>query len=237
MTKNLSLAIAVVAALIGATSLRADGRAPTGPSEDGTLPALTKIAGQGQMNSHAFGFLTELSDDIGARVTGSANDRKAQEWGAAKMKSIGLDNVQLESFHFPRHDLLRSTLELSVAGTQGRIEGGSLRLYGSQSGQWSLNYANLRNGLLTSPVYGRFDAGGRGLFYGPDMLDGSRPSDFESTSDSVPCQLFDIRFVPVMVTPLYRLYSPATFVIWNTLRLNGVSSLNTDTVLPLASTP
>src|SRR6185369_11503350 len=98
MTKKfLSLAMAA-AALVGASSLRADGRAPTGPSEDGTLPALTKIAGQGQMNSHAFGFLTELSDDIGARVTGSPNDRKAQEWGAAKMKSIGLDNVHLEKY-------------------------------------------------------------------------------------------------------------------------------------------
>jgi len=63
-------------------------------------------------------------------------------------------------------------VELSVAGTQGRIEGGSLRLYGSQSGQWSLNYANLRNGLLTSPVYGGFDASGRGLFYGPDTVNG-----------------------------------------------------------------
>jgi hypothetical protein len=63
-------------------------------------------------------------------------------------------------------------VELSVGGTQGKIEGGSLRLYGSQSGQWSLNYANLRNGLLTSPVYGRFDASGRGLFYGSDTLDG-----------------------------------------------------------------
>jgi len=98
MTKKfLSLAMAT-AALVGASSLRADGRAPTGPSEDGTLPALTKIAGQGQMNSHAFGFLTELSDDIGARVTGSPNDRKAQEWGAAKMKSMGLDNVHLEKY-------------------------------------------------------------------------------------------------------------------------------------------
>jgi len=57
--------------------------------------------------------------------------------------------------------LLGSALfvELSIAATQGKIEGGSLRLYGSQSGQWSLNYANLRNGLLTSPVYGGFDAG------------------------------------------------------------------------------
>jgi hypothetical protein len=63
-------------------------------------------------------------------------------------------------------------VELSVAGTAGKIEGGSLRLYGSKSGQWSLNYANLRNGLLTSPVYGGFDASGRGLFYGADTLDG-----------------------------------------------------------------
>jgi hypothetical protein len=63
-------------------------------------------------------------------------------------------------------------VELSVAGASGKIEGGSLRLYGSQTGQWSLNYANLRNGLLTSPVYGGFDAGSRGLFYGPDKLDG-----------------------------------------------------------------
>lgn len=63
-------------------------------------------------------------------------------------------------------------VELSVAGTAGKIEGGSLRLYGLQSGQWSLNYANLRNGLLTSPVYGGFDPSGRGLFYGSDTLDG-----------------------------------------------------------------
>jgi hypothetical protein len=63
-------------------------------------------------------------------------------------------------------------VELSVGGAAGKIEGGSLRLYGAQSRQWSLNYANLRNGLLTSPVYGGFDASGRGLFYGADTLDG-----------------------------------------------------------------
>src|SRR2546423_5815045 len=98
MTKNFLLLAMAVVALAAATNLRADGRAPTGPTEDGTLPALTKIAGQGQMNSPALGFLTELSDDIGARVTGSSNDRKAQEWSAAKMKLIGLDNVHLEKY-------------------------------------------------------------------------------------------------------------------------------------------
>jgi hypothetical protein len=63
-------------------------------------------------------------------------------------------------------------VELSVSGSSGKIEGGSLRLYGSQSRQWSLNYANLRNGLLTSPVYGGFGADGQARFYGPDTLDG-----------------------------------------------------------------
>jgi hypothetical protein len=72
----------------------------------------------------------------------------------------------------PLLDARANFVELSVAGALGKIEGGSLRLYGSQSGQWSLNYANLRNGLLTSPVYGGFDASGRGLFTGQDTLDG-----------------------------------------------------------------
>lgn len=63
-------------------------------------------------------------------------------------------------------------VELSVSGPSGKIEGGSLRLYSPQSGQWSLNFASSRNGLLTPPVFGRFDAGGHGAFVGSDMLDG-----------------------------------------------------------------
>lgn len=63
-------------------------------------------------------------------------------------------------------------VELSVGGPRGRIEGGSLRLYNPQTAQWSLNFASLRNGLLTAPVFGAFDNQGRGVFYGQDMLDG-----------------------------------------------------------------
>lgn len=65
-----------------------------------------------------------------------------------------------------------NAVELSVAGSNGKIEGLSLRLYNPQSRQWSLNFASFRNGMLTAPVYGSFDAKGRGLFYGQDMLDG-----------------------------------------------------------------
>jgi len=76
--------------------------APRGPEEDGTMPALVRIAGEGMMESHAFQFLTELSDDVGARVTGSPADKKAEEWGVAKMKAIGLENVHTEKYQLWR---------------------------------------------------------------------------------------------------------------------------------------
>ena len=65
-----------------------------------------------------------------------------------------------------------NAVELDVANSKGKIEGLSLRLYNPQAGQWSLNYAGMGNGLMTAPVYGSFDANGRGIFFGHDMLDG-----------------------------------------------------------------
>lgn len=78
-------------------SSRAAAR-PQGPEEDGMLPALVKIAGEGTMDSHAFDYLTELSDEVGARVTGSPSSQKSIDWGLAKMKTIGLQNVHAEKW-------------------------------------------------------------------------------------------------------------------------------------------
>src|SRR5712691_13144642 len=73
-----------------------------GPNEDGTKPALAKIAGEGMMKSHAFQYLTELSDNVGARVTGTAEAQKAVDWGIAKMRGIGLENVHAEKWQLWR---------------------------------------------------------------------------------------------------------------------------------------
>jgi carboxypeptidase Q len=80
---------------------RADERFK-GPDEDGTKPALTKIAGEGMMNSHAFQYLTELSDNVGARVTGTPEAQRAIDWGIAKMRAIGLENVHAEKWQLWR---------------------------------------------------------------------------------------------------------------------------------------
>ncbi len=75
---------------------------PLSPAEDGTLKALSAIAGAGMMNSNAYGYLQELSDDIGGRVTGTPRAAKAVEWGLARMRSIGLENVHAESWEIFR---------------------------------------------------------------------------------------------------------------------------------------
>ena len=90
-------------ALVVALGASAQNRSVAkGPNEDGTKPALIKIAGEGMLDSHAYQYLTELSDDVGARVTGSPQAQKAVEWGLAKMKAIGLENVHAEKWQLWR---------------------------------------------------------------------------------------------------------------------------------------
>lgn len=92
----------LVAGLIGAAQIARGDERFKGPDEDGTKPALTKIAGEGMMNSHAFDYLMELSDNVGARVTGTPEAQKAIDWGIAKMRSIGLENVHAEKWQLWR---------------------------------------------------------------------------------------------------------------------------------------
>jgi hypothetical protein len=58
-------------------------------------------------------------------------------------------------------------VELKADGPAGHFEGLSLRLYNPQARQWSLNFANLKSGTLTTPSIGEFKDG-RGEFYNQD---------------------------------------------------------------------
>ncbi len=87
---------------LGLANLLSASSEPAGPAQDGTLQALTAIAGQGMMNDHAYQMLEELSDDVGGRVTGSPQAAKAVEWGIAKMKALGLQNVHAEKWQLSR---------------------------------------------------------------------------------------------------------------------------------------
>jgi carboxypeptidase Q len=75
---------------------------PASPAQDGTLPALAAIAGQGMMSTESYDDLAELSDYIGGRLTGSPEAAKAVEWGMAKMRAMGLENVHAEKWQISR---------------------------------------------------------------------------------------------------------------------------------------
>jgi carboxypeptidase Q len=101
MEETVGMKIRVLVLLVlaeGASVWANDVLKPKGPDQDGTKPALARIAGQGMMDSHAFQYLSELSDEVGARVTGSPQSRKAIDWGLAKMNAMGLQNVHEEKW-------------------------------------------------------------------------------------------------------------------------------------------
>jgi hypothetical protein len=62
-------------------------------------------------------------------------------------------------------------VDLDITGPAGHVRGVSLRLYNVQARQWSLNFANMGDGVLTPPSIGEFK-NGRGEFYGTDTLRG-----------------------------------------------------------------
>jgi hypothetical protein len=77
----LSFGALLVCLMAATSSASLAQRPPQGPNEDGTDAALVRIAGEGMVESHAFQYLTELSDDIGPRVTGSPSSQRAIDWG------------------------------------------------------------------------------------------------------------------------------------------------------------
>ena len=83
--------------------------------------------------------LTHLSDVIGARMTGSENLKKANQWAAEKFKAYGLENVQLEPWEIPaawergfvhmkliepdNGRLITAAARAWTPGTKGRVTG------------------------------------------------------------------------------------------------------------------
>jgi hypothetical protein len=102
--ENLSMrrTVVITTALQIALLFSAARAVPKETNDESTRSVLVKIAGEGLIESHTFDYLTQLSDDIGARVTASPQNQKAVEWGLAKMRAIGLENVHPEKFQLWR---------------------------------------------------------------------------------------------------------------------------------------
>jgi carboxypeptidase Q len=104
MRKILALVCAAAFPLVIALPAAFDqsGTESAATADDGTLKSLGAVAGAGMMETDTYETLRELSDDIGARLTGSPEAARAITWGVEKMKSAGLENVHTESWKLSR---------------------------------------------------------------------------------------------------------------------------------------
>jgi carboxypeptidase Q len=155
-------AILPFAACPGMSAARSDD--PPSPAGDGTLKALAAVAGAGTMENDDYEYLEQLSDDIGARVTGSPEAAKATAWGVEKMKAIGLENVHTESWQLfrgwtrisagaelisPIHRKLMVDSMGWVGSTpQGGVDADLLPVNGFQLAEEMKNSANWRDKIL-----------------------------------------------------------------------------------------
>jgi len=136
MKTRFNLVIILAVCLVPGVALCGSGpnpapAAPPSPAEDGTMPALTAIAGQGMMGTHAYDELEDLSDNIGGRLTGSPQAAKATEWGQARMRAIGLSNVHAEKWQLSHGWTRLSAIAELTAPIQRKLSVDSMGWVGS----------------------------------------------------------------------------------------------------------
>ncbi len=108
------------------------------PSEPVDLVMVTRIRQEGFRNSQVMQYLSELTDRMGARVTGSPNLKAANEWTKEQFEKMGLVNAHLEGYPFgrgwemhgsavrmiaPDHTVLWALPKAWTPGTNGPVTG------------------------------------------------------------------------------------------------------------------
>ncbi len=127
-----------------------------------------KVIAEAKAHSEVLANLTYLCDEIGPRLTGSKNLRRANDWAADRMKAYGLSNAHQEPWSLPegwergfaRARLLEpdTGVSLSVAsaawapGTNGKVQGDVVILHAATTQELAAYKGKLRGAVvLTRP--------------------------------------------------------------------------------------
>jgi hypothetical protein len=82
--------------MLAASAAIAAAAATATPSAEEVAAQLRDAAMAG--HDVAFSWVSELTSRFGPRPAGSANERQAAEWAAARLKALGFENVHIETF-------------------------------------------------------------------------------------------------------------------------------------------
>jgi hypothetical protein len=160
--------LAVVSAWSGVQAQTPHTALPTtGSASSSSAQALAldeKVLTTAKNGSEVLKNLTYLSDEIGARLTGSANLRRANDWTATKMQEYGLSSVHLEPWTIPagweRSTATARVVEpqtgqsLTVAamawtpGTKGKVTGDVVIVKAQNSRELAAYKGKLKNAVV-----------------------------------------------------------------------------------------
>lgn len=157
--RQLSL-ISGVALLVSLAVVRGDG--PPAPQSPGEIDRL--ILAEAKDRSRVEANLVHLCDVIGARMTGSANLKKANDWTADRFRSYGLENVRLEPWEIPaawERGICRMRLvepangrEIHAAarawttGTKGKVTGPVVAIQATKAEDLKAYEGKLKNAVI-----------------------------------------------------------------------------------------
>jgi carboxypeptidase Q len=94
MTRRKFVNVLLLALILGGWPISAQQTAPPKVSND----PIDRIKDEGMNRSQVMQTLSYLTDVIGARLTGSPNLKRANEWTRDKLKGWGLENARLEAW-------------------------------------------------------------------------------------------------------------------------------------------
>lgn len=95
--KSVSIALLGVVLLVSTIPLVAQNA-----NDRPDLAMVTKIRQEGFRNSKVMDIMADISDKLGQRLTGSPNQKRANEWARDTFASWGLQNAHVEAFPFGR---------------------------------------------------------------------------------------------------------------------------------------
>jgi hypothetical protein len=146
--------IVVCSLIVVSCSLVSFGQQSSGPTGTGTSQALPERDGQHDFDFEVGSWKIHLKK-LMHPLTGSTT--WVQFDGTSVTRKVWNGRSQIEEFE--------------TDSPSGHIEGLTLRLYDPQSHQWSLYWANSKDGRMFPPQIGQFQDG-VGEFYGTDTLNG-----------------------------------------------------------------
>ena len=94
-----TLALAAAASLaVAPDAIAAPKKKPAAVKDLPLHETAARLRDRALQGTIAYSLVEDITTRFGPRMAGSASERRAAEWGASKLKALGFENVQVESF-------------------------------------------------------------------------------------------------------------------------------------------